>query len=187
MIGSFVAGMLFSNVPRSEVVWSRQFKRVTAWLLRLFFGATVAFTIRVDSLLTVDAFWKGFIIGFIPCLLSKVVCAFFIGPERWVVGVAMMARGEFAYLVAEEARDLDLLSDKSYSIVVWALLWATIVPPIIFSNVLQRYVLELLDSGNAPGRSERIGGEQYSAESSFIIRLIGKYHIGKYHAVLSLS
>ena len=178
LLGSFVAGMLFSNVRRSQVVWSRQFKRVTAWLLRLFFGATVAFTINIESLLTLQAFWKGIVIGVVPCLGGKLVCGLFVGSERWVIGVAMMARGEFAYLVAEAAHSLDLLSSEGYSVILWSLLWATVIPPMIFAQTLQSYVLSLIEKGACAGRSERIGGVQYSAESSFIIRFIGQYRVG---------
>ena len=36
--------------------------------------------------------------GIGPCILTKVVCAFFMGDARWVIGWAMVGRAEFAYL-----------------------------------------------------------------------------------------
>jgi Kef-type K+ transport system membrane component KefB len=56
------------------------------------------------------------------------------------VGIAMMARGEFAYLVAEEAHALHMIDDMEFSVVVWALLWATVLTPLIFDKVLKKFV-----------------------------------------------
>ena len=36
--------------------------------------------------------------GIGPCILTKVVCAFFMGDARWVIGWAMVGRAEFAQL-----------------------------------------------------------------------------------------
>ena len=59
---------------------------------------------------------------------------------RWVVGVAMMARGEFSFLVAETARKLNFLSAESYAVVIWALLWATLTSPLFFRFALKNHV-----------------------------------------------
>jgi Kef-type K+ transport system membrane component KefB len=140
LLGSFVAGMLFSCVPRSHHIWEKQFKRITRWLLRIFFSCTVAFSIDVSALFTVEVFWKGLVVGLGPCLLTKVAASVFVGDERWVVGIAMMARGEFAYLVAEIAHSLEMINDTEFAVVVWALLWATVMTPIIFDKVLKKYI-----------------------------------------------
>lgn len=170
--------MLFSNVPRSHLVWQRQFKRAIAFLLKIFFGATVAFSIQLTALFTGTAVWQGLVMGMVPCLFAKLICAFHIGAERWIVGVAMMARGEFAYLVAEVAHSNEQLSDEGFAVVVWSLLWATIIAPMIFSTVLQQYVLQQFSSGEGFKRAPRIGGGSFSGESTFIVRLTGNHHLG---------
>ena len=172
LLGGFVAGMLFANVPRSHLVWDKQFKRINRWLLRIFFSCTVAFSININDLISVDAFWKGLIIGLVPCLLSKGMSGYFTGPGRWVVGVAMMARGEFAYLVAEAAHDLEFLSGAQYAVVVWALLWATLIAPFAFDKVLKAFVVAEFKEGGSE-RSKRIGGTRYSGEVDFIIHFFG--------------
>lgn len=62
LLGAFIAGMSFSQVRRSMYVWRRQLKRISSWLIRMFFAASVAFTIPVSTLLSVDAFWRGLIL-----------------------------------------------------------------------------------------------------------------------------
>ena len=96
--------MSFVHVPRSMLVWKRQVKRIANWLVRLFFAATVAFAIPVSVMMSPAAIWKGMVVGAVACVLTKTVSGVFVGETRWVVGWAMVGRGEFAYLVADTAR-----------------------------------------------------------------------------------
>jgi Kef-type K+ transport system membrane component KefB len=180
LLGAFVAGMLFSCVPRSHHIWEKQFKRITRWLLRIFFSCTVAFSIDVTALFTVEAFWKGLVIGIGPCLLAKIVAGAFVGEERWVVGIAMMARGEFAYLVAEEAHALEMINDTEFAVVVWALLWATVLTPVIFDKVIKKFIEDQFVKSDG-ARSSRIGGNKFSGQGSFLIHYFGAYQVGMVH------
>eukprot|EP00948_MAST-09A_sp_MAST-9A-sp1_P004015 g4015.t1 len=140
LLGAFVAGVLFCDVSRSNHVWQRQIKRIAKWFIRIFFAATIAFTIDVNVLLSPTTFWQGLVFAIVPCLLAKLCSGIFCpGYEKWVVGVAMMARGEFAYLLAEKAHAASLLDDRGYAVVVWALIWATLISPTIFGYVLKKY------------------------------------------------
>merc|ERR1712187_472379 len=108
--------------------------------IRIFFAATVAFSIPVTKLLSIDAFLKGSVMGIGPCILTKVLCAPFMGPARWVIGWAMVGRAEFAYLIAQMAAAGNMMDEATFSVVIWALLYATIFAPFIFRKVLDRYV-----------------------------------------------
>merc|ERR1719320_145191 len=104
LLGAFIAGMSFSEVPRTHYVWRRQMKRVNAWAVRMFFAATVGFVIPVLEMFTLEAFWKGVLIAGTATILGKVVSGIHTGEFRWVIGFAMVGRGEFAYLVAETSK-----------------------------------------------------------------------------------
>mmetsp|Transcript_37274 Transcript_37274/g.114880 ORF Transcript_37274/g.114880 Transcript_37274/m.114880 type:complete len:433 (+) Transcript_37274:2-1300(+) len=141
--GCFIAGMSFAclNPPHhAHHVWVKQTKRMTTWMIRIFFACTVAFSIPVLQLLSFSAFWKGSILGIFACILTKVCCGFFMGPARWVIGWAMVGRAEFAYLIAQMALAGNMLDEESFSIVIWALLYATIFAPFVFRALLNRYV-----------------------------------------------
>jgi len=140
--GCFMAGMSFACLGghHAHHVWVTQTKRATSWMIRIFFAATVAFSIPVGDLLSFDAFWKGSIMGIGPCIATKVLCAPFMGPSRWVIGWAMVGRAEFAYLIAQMAAAGNMITEAQFSIVIWALLYATIFAPFIFRKVLDRYV-----------------------------------------------
>lgn len=141
--GCFIAGMSFACLSpphHAHHVWSKQTKRMTSWMIRIFFACTVAFSIPLDKLLSLDAFWKGSIMGIGPCILTKVCCGPFMGKEKWVIGWAMVGRAEFAYLIAQMAAAGGMLGEEMFSIVIWSLLWATIWAPFIFTLVLRRYI-----------------------------------------------
>eukprot|EP00930_Biecheleria_cincta_P047093 TRINITY_DN3257_c0_g1_i5.p1 TRINITY_DN3257_c0_g1~~TRINITY_DN3257_c0_g1_i5.p1 ORF type:complete len:646 (-),score=126.50 TRINITY_DN3257_c0_g1_i5:265-2202(-) len=141
--GCFIAGMSFACLSpphHAHHVWSKQTKRMTSWMIRIFFACTVAFSIPLEKLLSLDAFWKGSIMGIGPCILTKVCCGPFMGKEKWVIGWAMVGRAEFAYLIAQMAAAGNMLNQEMFSIVIWALLYATIFAPFIFRYVLNRYI-----------------------------------------------
>jgi len=141
--GCFIAGMSFACVKplhHPHHVWVKQTKRITSWMIRIFFAATVAFSIPVGQLLSIEAFLKGSLMGIVPCIASKVVCAPFMGDARFVIGWAMVGRAEFAYLIAQMAAASNMIDEETFSITIWALLYATIFAPFIFRTVLKRYI-----------------------------------------------
>lgn len=141
--GCFVAGMSFAMVHHAHHVWTHQTKRITRWMLRIFFSCTVAFAIPFDTLFTLESFWKGSVMGIVACVSTKVICAIFMGETRWVIGWAMVGRAEFAYLIAEMAVTAHIMTPEVFSIVIWALLYATIFAPFVFRKVLARYAEKL--------------------------------------------
>lgn len=141
--GCFIAGMSFACLSpphHAHHVWVKQTKRMTSWMIRIFFACTVAFSIPVTQLISITAFWKGSILGVFACILTKVCCAPFMGSARWVIGWAMVGRAEFAYLIAQMALAGNMLDEESFSIVIWALLYATIFAPFVFRWLLNRYI-----------------------------------------------
>mmetsp|Transcript_37267 Transcript_37267/g.68180 ORF Transcript_37267/g.68180 Transcript_37267/m.68180 type:complete len:611 (-) Transcript_37267:246-2078(-) len=138
--GCFVAGMSFAMVDKAHHVWVNQLKRITYWMLRIFFSCTVAFAIPFEELLSLEALWKGSVLGILACISTKVLCAFFMGETRWVIGWAMVGRAEFAYLIAEMAKSAGIMEEKVFAICIWALLYATIMAPLVFRRVLASYV-----------------------------------------------
>merc|ERR1719346_421071 len=142
--GCFMAGMSFACLGSHHAhhFWVTQTKRATSWMIRIFFAATVAFSIPIDKLISIEAFLKGSLMGIGPCILTKVCCAPFMGPAKWVIGWAMVGRAEFAYLIAQMAAAGNMMDEKTFSIVIWALLYATIFAPFIFRYLLDKYVKE---------------------------------------------
>lgn len=154
--GCFIAGMSFATLHHAHHVWVRQVKRITCWMLRIFFSATLAWSIPVSDLFSIEAFWKGTIMGIGPCILTKVLCAPFMGKPKFVIGWAMVGRAEFAYFIAILAKSTNMMEKKLFAILIWALIYATIFAPLIFRYVLVKYVER--EEGRALGKLD-LGGE----------------------------
>merc|ERR1719221_284975 len=133
---------MFEPEGHAHHVWVKQTKRLTSWMIRIFFCSTVAFAIPVQELLSIEAFLKGAVMGIGPCVATKVLCAVYMGKARFVIGWAMVGRAEFAYLIAQMGAAGNMISKKTFSILIWALLWATILAPFIFRYVLNKYIRE---------------------------------------------
>jgi len=206
LLGAFVAGMIWVNVPRSHNIWERQMKRIVKWMMRLFFSASVGFAVPVTKMFSIESIWRGAVLGVGPCIGTKLFSGLFarmkykddeakqlakdascatkyLQPQQLLVGIAMVARGEFAYLVAETAQVTPyaggdegdtMMSPDVYAATVWALVWATITAPLMF-----RWALGVFDRATAVHRSQFIGGEDANFQKkAFVIRLAGKYTPG---------
>lgn len=105
LLGAFLAGMSFAWAHGALPLWQSQVKRISAWLVRFFFGATVGFAVPLRSMLNPEAFGWGMLVLLGPGLLAKAIPGV-VAPagDRGVVAAAMAGRGEFAFLVAQSAR-----------------------------------------------------------------------------------
>ena len=138
LLGAFLAGVVMSRVVRTFLLWETQVKSVMSWLLRLFFSATVAFSIPIDVMMSWDVVWKGFIVGII-CVVVKIIPTLHLSsPNRWIVGIALVGRGEFSYIIAEYAITEELITYTMYSVIVWGLLISTLIAPIVLQILLRR-------------------------------------------------
>jgi len=179
LLGAFAAGMSFSQVHRSHYVWRRQMKRVQSWCVRMFFAASIGFIIPIRIMFNAESIWKGLILG--TCaILGKIVAGLHTGEFKWVIGLAMVARGEFSFLVAETSLktcyesgrrrlagsaalcDESMLSEDAFAVVVWSHLICLIVAPNAFEWVLKR----------------AFRNKQRSGISRFKIKAEGPYHRG---------
>lgn len=112
-------------------VWRMQLKRIRSWGVRLFFAATVGFSLPVTAMAQPAVVAQGVLLGIVggllPKLLSSLTVSFRRGlseaevrqeraaslltrsghvqPSQLMVGAAMTARGEFSFLIAERTRN----------------------------------------------------------------------------------
>ena len=162
LLGAFVAGMCFVNVPRSQAIWNSQMKRVVKWMVRFFFAASVGFAVPVSEMFTLESFGNGLLLAIGPTITTKLFSGIFAytrytspeakaraakaswitkychaQPQQLLVGAAMVARGEFAYMVADTAQSLSyeggepgqrMLAPGIYASVVWVLPQAQSAP-----------------------------------------------------------
>jgi len=143
LLGAFTAGTWFVGRTAATLAWDSQVKRFTRLLIRLFFGAVIAFAIPVQELFQGTAFVHGALLGIVCAILGKVAVSALGGHlpfrERMALGAAMVGRGELGYLIAGMAKDQGLLSYQMFVVTTWALLIATLAAPLLFQQTMRRH------------------------------------------------
>jgi len=142
LLGSFLAGLCFCHNHHVHHVWGRQMKRIMQWLLRLFFGGTIAFAVPIKDV------WTGKVISHALLYFSAIVgkfatCVWAPGfPKKFYdgmkLGAAMSAWGEFAFILATMSESMHIINKQQFSSVVMAILISVIVGPILLAYAINK-------------------------------------------------
>lgn len=142
LLGSFLAGLCFCHNHHVHHVWGRQMKRIMQWLLRLFFGGTIAFAVPIKDV------WTGKVISHALMYFSAIVgkfatCVWAPGfPRKFYdgmkLGAAMSAWGEFAFILATMSESMHIINKQQFSSVVMAILASVIVGPILLGYAINK-------------------------------------------------
>jgi Kef-type K+ transport system membrane component KefB len=136
LLGAFMAGVAFASVPETLEAWDDHMPQLTAWSSRIFF-ATIGFEVPVKALVHSDSLAFGALLTLIA-MATKVVTGVFDWENKWMIGWAMVGRGELGFVMAEQAYSDGLTSKLTFSVTVWALLLSTLVSPVVFRAILSR-------------------------------------------------
>lgn len=73
-------------------------------------------------------------------VIGKVAAGFFAGKgmNPWIIGWGMVPRGEVGLIFASAGKDLGVVDDKIYSIIVFVIIVTTLITPPILSFLLKR-------------------------------------------------
>lgn len=177
LLGAFMAGMLATTWPRFQETWDELCEPVLPWLCRCFFACTVGFAVPAEALIHGG---PGLIIVTIfIAIISKFITGFLATGCRdpkflaytCQVGTAMVGRGELGFVQIQTALNSGILGDDknavetqaAYGAIVWALLVASLVGPVLF-----RLTLKMKPRGESSAEESFVmsytSGEQQPAE-----------------------
>lgn len=142
IIGAYIAGLVIGNTEKGRKVRGKIDLVVHTIFSPIFFASvglkltTLSFSIQV---------W-GFIIIFTAItILSKIVgnglgakiCGY--PREKAIqVGIGMATRGEVALIIAEEAKNINLINEEVFSIVIITVMLVTLITPILLHYSFER-------------------------------------------------
>lgn len=144
LLAAYLTGIAFAAVGSDFEIcetWSAVFGPFVAPLVMLFFAATIGFAIpRLRVLFNGDALSVGLVLGLVATFGKALcgLCAPNVRRDGLLVGVSMLGRGEFGFLIAAEAFRLGLLDERLYASAVWGVLIPIIVLPFLFAPVAKR-------------------------------------------------
>lgn len=138
LLGCFIAGLSFCTSEQVQRVWVSQVKRILTWLLRIFFGCTIAFEIPVSSFANVEVVKHAAMI--LIALIGKIATFIWARPltkfNAMVVSTAMSALGEFAFIVVVYAKQEAFVSDDIAASIILTILITIIISPILLRLVI---------------------------------------------------
>ena len=147
LLGAFCGALPFSAFSEFTEAWEEShLGPLINWGTRLFFSATIGFGVpKVETgdggLLSAEAIWKGVVLGLCG-LVGKMFVGFLASPlslnSFLVFGIAMQGRGEFSFILADEAAEEEFFHPNTadHPAVIWGLLICCIITPIAFKRVL---------------------------------------------------
>mmetsp|Transcript_53439 Transcript_53439/g.105416 ORF Transcript_53439/g.105416 Transcript_53439/m.105416 type:complete len:660 (+) Transcript_53439:52-2031(+) len=139
LLGAFLGGLSFCTAKSMMDTWHHQVKRIMKWLLRLFFSATVGFEVPIDAFWTPKVLGMGF--ALFGAILGKMSLGFFATPldlpSFLLVAFSMSTWGEFAFIIAVEAKLQGLIHGHEYAAVIFAVLLSIIISPYCLRLSLQ--------------------------------------------------
>ncbi|KAL7569410.1 hypothetical protein ACA910_009597 [Epithemia clementina (nom. ined.)] len=149
-LGAFLSGLCLATHATAAQDLTRHWNDVTGWLMRLFFGATIAFRIPVNLWWEQPQTlaWGGLLA---LSLLGKLAVGPLLTPvlddggQAWdaahvrdclITGCSMAGEAEFAFVVAAFGLDQGLISESVYASVTFAILLSTVISPVLLRVVL---------------------------------------------------
>ena len=169
LLGSFLGGIAFSKAREAKTDWETQCKRITQWGTRFFFAATIGFA--VPSLVDAGSLFDAASIAtggglFFAGLFGKLALGVFAKPPRTYTsflkfGFAMAGRGEFGFIISEQAYNEHLFDSYTYSGVIWSLLGNCVA-----SSVGFRFVSASRSEGATSTASSSLPSETRNANAA---------------------
>lgn len=156
--GSFLAGMMLSNMSQTEYV-ERRIDISAYMIFSPIFFANIGICLPYSALLehvdlTLVLFSLAFIIAgmaakLVGCGVGAAVCKY--APNQCVkVGVGMMVRGEVCLIVAQTGEKLGLIQSQYFPAIILLIVASSILTPIILKYMFKRYP-------NEPLAADKIG------------------------------
>ena len=142
IIGAYIAGLVIGNTEKGRKVRGKIDLVVHTIFSPIFFASvglkltTLSFSIQV---------WVFIIIFTAITILSKIVgnglgakiCGY--PREKAIqVGIGMATRGEVALIIAEEAKNINLINEEVFSIVIITVMLVTLITPILLHYSFER-------------------------------------------------
>ena len=157
LMGAFLAGLTFSQVSLIHATFIHSTEAIMAWLIRIFFAASIGFQVPVQHFKDIHVVAWGF--AFYAAVLGKTVLGLFVPHfeqktcdhfpfdtkvrDSLFVGIAMTCRGEFSFIIAAFAVDEGLFDGNTYASIVFAVLLSCITSPFILLRVIKYVFLSL--------------------------------------------
>lgn len=139
LLGAFLSGLMFSSEHDTHHVYVQQLKRIMAWLLRVFFAATIGFEVPIKDIWTATVIGNAFLF-FVP-VFGKFLTGLWVPGRKFIdmckLGFAMSMRGEFAFILAKASLGDGVVTRDQFGSIVMSVLLSIITGPLLLNAALK--------------------------------------------------
>ena len=142
LLGLFVGGLVFSNIPSAKSRWLQGTRNSSHWASRVFFAATIGFLVPITMWTDANVVWTGLLVGG-AAFMGRIVAGLLGSAPallRSPVGIAGVMQvtagatlqGEIGFFVLFELFSLGRISDRALGPLLWALMANSLIAPLFF-------------------------------------------------------
>lgn len=175
LLAGYLSGVAFGQVSPNigKDPWKQHVEGFIEWLSLLFFAGTIGFVIPLRDLFSKSSIGIGALLA-VVAVFGKLLCGLGLLPnvvDGMAIGVAMLGRGEFGFLIASQARAAGLLSDRIYAATTWGVVIPTLLSPLVVGPVFKwRRRWQEMRGGDSQSSGGDVSGNdelfQHAASSS---------------------
>lgn len=153
IIGAYIAGLVVGNTKQGKFI-KNKIDVLVFMLFSPIFAASIG--LKLTSLLLPSRIWQFIILFTAITIISKVIgnglgaklCGY-KKKECLQIGVGMATRGEVAFIMVEEAKQIGLINEEVFSIIVISIFLVTFITPILLHLSFKKERPENLKEVNA--------------------------------------
>ena len=140
LLGAFLTGLLFCTESCVHRAWTRQVKRLMQWLMRIFFGATLAFSVPIKEFASLEVILQSIVYCF--AISGKLFVGIFAKPfdkmEFFKLALSTSTWGEFSFLIATVCLKAGTLTMKQNASIILTVLISIVIVPFLLRRTLIR-------------------------------------------------
>lgn len=153
IIGAYIAGLVVGNTKQGKFI-KNKIDVLVFMLFSPIFAASIG--LKLTSLLLPSRIWQFIILFTAITIISKVIgnglgakLSGYKKKECLQIGVGMATRGEVAFIMVEEAKQIGLINEEVFSIIVISIFLVTFITPILLHLSFKKERPENLKEVNA--------------------------------------
>ncbi|MBO5478445.1 MAG: cation:proton antiporter [Clostridia bacterium] len=152
IIGAYIAGLVVGNTKQGKFIKNKIDVLVYMLFSPIFFASI---GLKLTTLSLTDHVWQFIILFTVITILSKVIgnglgaklCGY-KRKECLQIGIGMATRGEMAFIMIDEAKQIGMINEEVFSIIVITVFLVTFITPILLHLSFRKEKSEKLEEVN---------------------------------------
>ncbi|CAG8595820.1 8197_t:CDS:1 [Gigaspora margarita] len=139
-LGAFMAGLAFSTIKDTTLIWENKVQDIQQCLMAIFF-ASIGFIIPAHELFQINILFKSILYSLIAAFGKFAICFAYSSKnkiEKLIVGCSMIAHSELGLILILQCFESGFMSQDLFIITCWAITICTLLGAIGLQYTIKR-------------------------------------------------